>query len=298
MEQQPVLDMIEPSVWRRLMSRREAIRAGAIAGATIGTIPMVIGAMAREAHAQGTSASIIAVLNFALTLEYLEDEFYQIATRRKALPSQYSGSANAVGQTAAPQAVFDEISKHETAHVTLLQQTITQLGGTPVAKPAFDFTGGSGSTNSQGRYTGPFADVFSNPTTFLAVSQAFEDTGVRAYKGGAASLAGNVTVLEAALQIHAIEARHASKVRRLRGEKGWVSGAGTTNVPTQAQAVYGAGSPAADYPAESNTTHASVNVANLTGASGTIGATAASEAFDEPLDMATVNTIAALFIDA
>jgi hypothetical protein len=144
----------------------------------------------------------------------------------------------------------------------------------------------------------PFGDVFSNPTTFLAVSQAFEDTGVRAYKGGAATLAANVTVLEAALQIHAIEARHASKVRRLRGEKGWVSGAGTTNVPTQAQAVYGAGSPAADYPAESNTTHAGVNVANLAGVGGQIGATAASESFDEPLDMATVNAIAGLFIQA
>jgi len=296
MEQQSVLDAIEPSVWRRMLSRRSAIKAGAAAGVAVGTVPMIIGAMAKEAFAQSGNTQIVAVLNFALTLEHLEDEFYRIATGRTALPSQYSGGVSAVGQASTPRAVFEEISRHESAHVALLQQTITGLGGTPVAKPTFDFTGGSGATNNQGRYTGPFADVFSNPATFLAVSQAFEDTGVRAYKGGVGALAGNVTVLEAALQIHAIEARHAAKVRRLRGEKGWVSGAGTTNVPTQAQAVYGAGSPAGDYPAESNTTHATVNVANLATASGTVGATAASEAFDEPLDVTTVTNIAALFI--
>src|SRR3712207_6608124 len=133
MEQQSVLDTIEPSVWRRMLSRRSAIKAGAAAGVAVGTVPMIIGAMAKEAFGQSGNTQIVAVLNFALTLEHLEDEFYRIATGRTALPSQYSGSASAVGQASTPRAVFDEISKHESAHVALLQQTITGLGGTPVA---------------------------------------------------------------------------------------------------------------------------------------------------------------------
>jgi rubrerythrin len=151
------------------------------------------------------------------------------------------------GAGAALRPIMAEIAKHETAHVALLQQTITQLGGTPVAKPTFDFTGGSGQTGANGRYGGPFADVFTNTQTFLALAQAFEDTGVRAYKGGAAALVSNIPVLEAALQIHSIEARHAAMVRRLRGEKGWVSGRAST-LPAAAQPVYGPGADARAVP--------------------------------------------------
>jgi rubrerythrin len=53
----------------------------------------------------------------------------------------------------------------------------------------------------------------------LALAQAFEDTGVRAYKGQAANLMSKPDLLTAALQIHSVEARHASEVRRLRGQK-------------------------------------------------------------------------------
>jgi hypothetical protein len=48
------------------------------------------------------------------------------------------------------------------------------------------------------------------------LAQAFEDTGVRAYKGQAGNVMSNKTVLQAALQIHSVEARHASQVRRMR----------------------------------------------------------------------------------
>lgn len=291
MESQPILEQIEPRVWDRLVSRRDAVRRGMIAGFAAGSLPMVLGALARTAYAQAPT-SVLSVLNFALTLEYLEAEFYNIATGTTAIPTAYGTSASVLSAAGAPaRAVITEIAAHETAHVNLLRTTITSLGGTPVAKPTFDFTGGRGATSTAGRYTGPFADVFTNPTTFLALAQAFEDTGVRAYKGGVGALASNVAVLEAALQIHSIEARHAAQVRRLRGEKGWITGRANT-LPPAAQPVYGPGS-SADFPAEDNTTHATVNVATLTGVA---GANAATEAFDEPLDVATVNSIAGLFI--
>jgi rubrerythrin len=291
MESQHILEQIEPRVWDRLVSRRDAVRQGMIAGLAAGSLPMILGALSRTAYAQAPT-SVLAVLNFALTLEYLEAEFYNIATGTTAIPAAYGTGATVLNATGAPaRAVITEIAAHETAHVNLLRTTITTLGGTPVAKPTFDFTGGRGATSSAGRYTGPFADVFTNPATFMALAQAFEDTGVRAYKGGAAALASNVAVLEAALQIHSIEARHASQIRRMRAEKGWITGRAST-LPAAAQAVYGPGA-SADFPAEDNTTHAGVNVATL---SGVAGVNAATEGFDEPLDVATVNAIAALFI--
>jgi hypothetical protein len=250
---------------------------------------MVLAAMAKTAGAQGTAPSVTDVLNFALKLEYLEAEFYNIATGATS-SSMYAGTNQVF--TAAnhpPKPVFDEIAKHENAHVAVLKGA---LGANAVAKPNFDFTGGHGATDANGKFNGQFADVFSNPATFLALAQAFEDTGVRAYKGGAKYLISSIPALETALQIHSIEARHASKVRRIRGEKGWITGKSNT-LPAAAQAVYGAGSPAADYPAEDNVTQAGVNVSTLAGVA---GANAATEAFDEPLDTATVLAIAGLFI--
>ena len=288
-----VMDLIDPSEQAKLFARRDAIRAGVYAGLAMGSLPMVLAAMAKTANAQGTAPSVTDVLNFALTLEYLESEFYNIATgaNSTAFPSTYAGP-NQVFTAGGhpPKAVFDEIAKHENAHVTVLKGA---LGSNAVSKPNFDFTGGHGAKDSSGKFNGPFADVFSNPATFLALAQAFEDTGVRAYKGGAQYLISNVPALETALQIHSIEARHASKVRRIRGNKGWVSSKTDATEPAAAQPVYGPGNPASTYPDEDNVTQAGVNVSTL---AGTAGVTAAREAFDEPLDTATVLAIAGLFI--
>ena len=288
-----VMDLIDPSEQAKLFARRDAIRAGVYAGLAMGSLPMVLAAMAKTAGAQSTGPSVTDVLNFALKLEYLESEFYNIATGANgtAYPSTYAGT-NQVFTAGGhpPKAVFDEIAKHENAHVTVLKGA---LGSSAVSKPNFDFTGGHGATDSNGKFNGPFADVFSNPATFLALAQAFEDTGVRAYKGGAQYLISSVPALETALQIHSIEARHASKVRRIRGNKGWVGSKTDATEPAAAQAVYGAGNPASSYPDEDNVTQAGVNVSTLAGVA---GATAAREAFDDPLDLGTVLAIAGLFI--
>ncbi len=169
-----------------------------------------------------------------------------------------------------------QVSKHETAHVAVLQATITNLKGTFIPKPSFDFTA-----------EGLFADVFSNKDTFLAVAQTFEDTGVRAYKGQAGNLISNGAVLTAALQIHSVEARHASQIRRLRGQKGWITGSSRGDLPPETQATYDG---------EGNTTHNGVDAAPFGGGNG--GADAVTEAFDEPLTMAAVLAIVDPFIVA
>jgi len=255
----PLLESVEPDYINEMTARREPIeKARNMAGAAATTI-ISFGALAGTAFGQDKKlpGKIADVLNFALTLEYLEDEFYRTAL----------GSGGLIPQDT--QDVFGQISKHETAHVALLRSV---LGSKAVAKPNFDFTAG-----------GAFADVFRNYQTFLAVAQAFEDTGVRAYKGQAGNLKSNDKILTVALQIHSVEARHAAMVRRLRGETPWIVGDSRGTLPAPTQPVYNG---------EGNTTQGGANVAGLPGMSTRI----ASQAFDEPLSKAEVLAIAGLFI--
>src|SRR5688500_14930490 len=101
--------------------------------------------------------------------------------------------------------VFQTIYKHEAAHVEFLKSA---LGSAQGDVPVFDFTAG-----------GMFPTAFSDYATFLTLSQAFEDTGVRAYKGQAGNLQSADDILSAPLQIHSVEARHASQVRRIRAQR-------------------------------------------------------------------------------
>lgn len=240
-------------------------------GLATAALPFGLGAIALGSNkANAASATFFATaaetptqaLQLALTLEYLEEEFYQI------------GMDTAGLIPAEDRDVFGKILMHEEQHVAFLQQG---LGSNSITKPEFDFTGGMGNTG------GPFADVFSNYQTFLALSQAFEDTGVRAYKGQAANLMSEPALLQAALQIHSIEARHASMIRRMRGQKGWIPGNDAGGHPMQADAVYAG---------EEVTTQAGFNTANVAGTSSTAG----SESFDEPLTGTQATNIASLFI--
>src|SRR5690606_2739644 len=252
-----VLDALDPELLAHTVSRRDALGnlGSSVAKVAIASAPLMLGVMAKSAFAQSGNIpqGISDVLNFALTLEYLEDEFYKAGLAASGL---IPGNA---------RTVFQQIGKHETAHVVLLESV---LGANAVAKPTFDFTAG-----------GAFPDVFTNYQTFLALAQGFEDTGVRAYKGQAANLISDNGTLTVALQIHSVEARHAAQVRRMRNQKGWV-----TNATTDVAAL------AAVYAGDGETMQAGVNTATY------VNAAAASEAFDEPLTRDAVLAIAGMFI--
>jgi rubrerythrin len=252
-----VLDALDPELLAHTVSRRDALGnlGSSVAKVAIASAPLMLGVMAKSAFAQSGNIpqGIRDVLNFALTLEYLEDEFYKAGLAANGL---IPGNA---------RTVFQQIGKHETAHVVLLQSV---LGSNAVAKPTFDFTAG-----------GAFGDVFTNYQTFLALAQGFEDTGVRAYKGQAANLISDNGTLTVALQIHSVEARHAAQVRRMRNQKGWV-----TNATTDVSAL------AAVYAGDGETMQAGVNTATF------VNAAAATEAFDEPLTKDAVLAIAGMFI--
>jgi hypothetical protein len=249
--------------------------------------------------------AIKTVLDFALALEIFENEFYRAVLGTSASTAQNDAFATVRAKLAAvPGAVatLQQIQKHEAAHVaTLLAAGATndlRLGAT-----SFDFTGNRGANG-----TGPFAAATSDVQLLLLLMQGIEDAGVRAYKGQTANLVSDPGNLEAAVRIHSVEARHASRIRRIRRLYG---GAGTT-VPlsgavrgggeaaagagTQSSAVmavfakiYGAGINSTTAPSEANTTQAGVDVSTLPGARLSIDAPA--EAFDEPLDRADVVAI-------
>lgn len=256
-------------------SRRESFAQFGQIGKNVAlaSIPFGLAAMSNRAFAQDiqpTPSTPIGALQLALTLEYLEDEFYQTALDTIGLISPLENGGRDLK-------VFQQIAAHEADHVAFLIQGLGGSGSANfVPKPTFDFTAG-----------GAFPDVFSNYQTFLAVAQAFEDTGVRAYKGQAANLISEPMLLTAALQIHSVEARHASEVRRLRGLKGWISGS-ATNIPGTEPV----------YAGEDITVQAGFNTANVNNTANgpAIPALAGSEAFDEPLTTAQTVAIANLFI--
>jgi hypothetical protein len=128
--------------------------------------------------------SDLDILNYALTLEYLETEAYKAINDAGVL----SGRA---------ATYFEAFGAHEAEHVSAITATIQQLGGTPVAKPAFDFSG-----------------VPTDPGEIVKFFQTVEAVGASAYHGAAPSIR-NLDVLTAALQIHANEAEHAAALADL-----------------------------------------------------------------------------------
>ena len=256
------IEKVDGEVFERLdhISRRGMFNSLSKKVAAV-AVPTFVATMLNKAYA--TTPGALDVLNFALTLEYLEDEFYK------------KGIATAGLIPASDRAIFTQISKHETQHVAFL---VAALGAKAITKPNFDFTA-----------KGAFADVFTNYKTFAIVSHALEDTGVRAYKGQAGNLmtAEDKPLLEYALQIHSVEARHAAIVGRLLNTRGFA--VGTKGWTTLAQ-----GSPAAVYAGEDNLLQGGVNLTGLAGKSNA----AVSEAFDEPLTKEAVLAIARPFIMA
>ncbi|MBE7171865.1 MAG: ferritin-like domain-containing protein [Williamsia sp.] len=274
------IEKVDPEVYGRLDSRRAAMKSFARTSGkmALAAVPLAFGSMLQKAYAgtRSVSDSVVEILNYALTLEFLEAEFYNTGLMTTGLLAPGDVRSG-----------IEIIAKHENAHVKYLQTTIMKLGGTPTPKPTFDFSGGSGSGN------GPFKGLFNSLDLFLSVAQTFEDTGVRAYKGRAMEIVGGGDVLTAALQIHSVEARHAAYLREIRKTLG--SGIGNVK-PWITGNISGINSQAVqpNYNGEDVTTQSGINIVGINGFP--ISFNAATEAFDEPLSKADVLAIVTLFI--
>lgn len=131
--------------------------------------------------------SDLEILNYALTLEYLEADFYKQGIDGSALS----------GRTLA---LVKPIASHEAEHVAVLTATIKSLGGKAVSKPTFKYPSGT----------------FTSRTKFLTTASAFEELGVTAYHGQVARVKEGA-ILAAAASIAGVESRHAAILADLIG---------------------------------------------------------------------------------
>ena len=180
---------------------RGALTAGAVYGAT------AVGPFVTNAFA-ASGGGDIDILNFALTLEYLETDFYKT-------------KGSQVGLSGAAKALASQFGDEEAEHVAALSKAISAGGGTPVKKPAFSF---------------PATDQAS----FLKLAYTLENVGVGAYNGAGPSLA-NKAYLAAAGSIVQVEARHAAAIAGLTGSS--ITPDGAFDKPLSKAAVLRAAGP-------------------------------------------------------
>lgn len=183
------------------LDRSQFLRRGAIAGGSFLAGGVLFTGLMSPAQAaistkNQSKRNDVKILNYALTLEYLESEFYIRAVANNAFSSE---SFKLFATTT---------RDHEVAHVAALKKA---LGRAAIKKPSFDF-----------------GDAVTNPAKFAATAQVLEDTGVAAYAGQGPNIAQRA-VVRAALSIHSVEARHAAWIRFLNG--GGNPGAPAANQP-------------------------------------------------------------------
>lgn len=159
-----------------------ATRRGLLGLVTGGTALGLLGGRA-AARSASAHANDVSILNYALGLEYLQAAFYTEAERLGALHGPLARQATVVGA-------------HERAHVSALAHV---LGSSAIKSPTFDFRG-----------------VTEVPDAFRRTAVAFEDLAVAAYKYQLPRIQ-SPAYLQAAVEIHSVEARHAAWIRRLAG---------------------------------------------------------------------------------
>jgi rubrerythrin len=156
-------------------------RAAFLRRAALGSAALLAASAVPAAAAPGRRDA--AILNYALTLEYVQDSFYSEVERIGSLSGALAEQARVV-------------AAHERAHVKALREV---LGSRAVKRPRFDFKGAT-----------------EDAERFRRTAVAFEDLAVAAYKGQA-PLIQSRALLVPALAIHSVEARHAAWIRRLAG---------------------------------------------------------------------------------
>lgn len=186
---QPVIKFHREADRRNFLRYAGLVGVGAAfvaSGTLAGNAPASASQRARAAQ-QDFGEGDIGILNYALTLEYLEFKFYQMGLSKGLL-------------TGRDLELLKPIESHEGAHVQAVMQTVTKLGGTPVDEPQLQFPD----------------KTFSSADQFLATAVKFEELGVDAYHGQITKIQSG-EVLKAAAAIAGVESRHAAILEDLTG---------------------------------------------------------------------------------
>jgi hypothetical protein len=281
------IEKTDPATYSQLSDRRNVLKSFG-AKAAVAALPFAVGSLFNKVQAKTTGEPTVDALNFMLKLEYFQYNFYHTANNTGGLIP------------VADQPGFQKIEAHQKAHITLLANTVTNLGWVPFTpkfynagdvnpmyvQPAYDFT-------ANGAYL-----VFSNYNTFLQLAQTFEDTAVHAYKGLLPAFFAYANLTTMVMQMQCVEARHSAfirTIRRLYSTAGapeypapWISNNIPTTIPFQSF-----------YVGEDNTSQFGVEITSLPDtydSSGLVPKISATAAFDEILDTDTVSSLIAPFI--
>ena len=179
----PVLSFREESDRRRFLRSAALVGVGGSLAYALKTDPVSF-ADGNPGSASGVGGDL-EILNYALTLEYLEAEFYAQGIQRDILSGR-------------ELELVTPIADHERLHVEALTTTITDLGGTPVAKPEITIPD----------------DTYGGRDAFLQTAGTFEELGVTAYHGQVPLIA-SAEILGAAASIAGVESRHAAVIAQL-----------------------------------------------------------------------------------
>ncbi len=145
----------------------------------------ILNAPYASANAPAVAKGDLDILNYALTLEYLESDFYATGIAKGFLSGRDLELVTPIGD-------------HEKQHVAAVTSTIKSLGGTPVSKPMITYPAGT----------------FASRDSFLKTASMFEELGVKAYHGQV-PLIQSGDILGAAASIAGVESRHAAVVASL-----------------------------------------------------------------------------------
>ncbi len=175
-----VEEFARPRTRRDFFKALAAASVGAAAGTSLFT---------SKAFAQigGTQEGDAGIFNFALTLEFLERDFYQMALDAGVL------SGAALG-------VVTNLRDHEAAHVDAITAALQGAGATPAPKPQFTFP----------------PDALASQDSVIQLASVLEPTGVGAYLG-AGPMIQNPDFLEAAGTIAGVEGDHVVAIKNLQG---------------------------------------------------------------------------------
>ncbi|GAA3130620.1 rubrerythrin [Kribbella aluminosa] len=182
----PVLEFADEQSRRSFLRNAALVGVGLTYAASRLGDPVAFSATDRGFGPQAAKSDL-DILNYALTLEYLESAFYTTGLKAKVLKGR-------------ELALIDPIQQHEANHVTAVRTTIQDLGGKPVAAPKVKFPAGT----------------FSSREAFLRTAGTFEELGVKAYHGQV-PLVKDGHILAAAASIAGVESRHAAIIAQISG---------------------------------------------------------------------------------
>ncbi|RYY17783.1 MAG: ferritin-like domain-containing protein [Chitinophagaceae bacterium] len=239
----------------------------------LSALPAGFSGVVNRAYGQHGTPDVAATrINHLILLEYLQAEFFETAVA-KGLPGLATNHFD----------TFRTIAMHDKLHIDLLKGRLIPLKFPAIPKPEFDFTGGSGSGN------GPYKNVFADNSILGAVARSIKDLAVRSYIAQYPHLVAGDRYYIGPINIHPVESRHAAQLRTMPFSPGfempWI---------TRNQTIHPFDGLRSVYFGEENTLQDNIQIVNINGKAITVDH--ATEAFDEPLSMETVNAIIAPFI--